>query len=35
VRDEELCIIPDTIDELLIALQTSPMPAWIHQKHTL
>jgi len=23
VRDEELCITPDTIDELLIALQTS------------
>jgi hypothetical protein len=23
VRDEELCITPDAIDELLIALQTS------------
>src|SRR6266850_42732 len=23
VRDEDLCIIPDTIDQLLIALQTS------------
>jgi len=34
VRDEDLCIIPDTIDELLIALQTSTDARLDSIKHT-